>query len=705
MALPKLDWKLIAIGTGAAFGVLLAALVLFFVFFPKDLAAREAERRIEEATGRDLVLGGAIELSFFPALGFSVEQASLSNPRDFDDPARRGGAAAAEVPFIEADRIVFAVALLPLLGGDIQVKTLTFEGANLSLRAKEDGAANWTFPTGRDEQETTIEDLQLDDVRLVDSRITFEGAEGGLPLTLEDVDASLALESLDRPARLAAAFDHRGERLNVEGDVAAPRAVLEKGVTPLTARIQSGPLAASYDGTFNAETGALVGLIEASGASLRRLLGWMGSPMGEGRGFGAFRVNAQMVHEGEATSLRDASLRLDAVEARGALTLIRQESGRLRVTGALNAAALDLNTYLPPPPQGEGGVEVDSGWNDAPLDFSGLRALDADLNLTLGSLRFQRMSFSNVALALRVANGAADARLTRISLYEGGGVARLIADGAGAVPRIAIEIDAQNVQAEPLLRDAIGFDKIAGRGRLTASMIGVGASQAALMRSLDGAASFTFNDGQWKGVNLAQMARTLQSLATGQAAGAQGGATDFAELSANFTVSEGVMATDNLRLLNPFVRLEGRGLVNVGAQTIDMRLTPRAVNSMQGQGGDIGIAGLGVPFRATGPWSRVSFRPALEDVAQNQLRDILSRQEQGSPLAALGEALFGRAPAPAPAAPAEASADAALPAEGETPVEAPAEQPEQAPRNPLEDLFRRAIQGDQEKQDPPPATP
>src|SRR5690606_430745 len=136
-------------------------------------------------------------------------------------------------------------------------------------------------------------------------------------------------------------------------------------------------------------------------------------------------------------------------------------------------------------------------------------------------------------LALRVANGAADARLARISMYDGGGTARLIADGSGSTPRIAFEIDAQNIQAETLLRDAIGFDKIVGRGRLRASLVGTGASQAAVMRSLRGNASFNFNDGQWKGVNLAQVARTVQSALTGAAAG-EGSSTDFAELAATF---------------------------------------------------------------------------------------------------------------------------------------------------------------------------
>jgi AsmA protein len=327
------------------------------------------------------------------------------------------------------------------------------------------------------------------------------------------------------------------------------------------------------------------------------------------------------------------------------------------------------------------------------------------LNLSLGGLRFQQMSFSNVALALRVANGAADARLTRISLYDGGGTARLIADGSGATPRIAVDIDAQNIQAETLLRDAIGFDKIVGRGRLTASLVGTGGSQAAIMRSLQGNASFAFADGQWKGVNLAQVARTLQAAATGQAAG-QGGATDFAELAANFTVANGAAATDNMRLLNPFVRLEGAGLINIGAQTIDMRLTPRAVRSAEGQGGQLDIAGLGIPFRISGPWSNVSFRPALEDVVQNQLRDILSRQggDTDNPLARLGEALFGRQPA-APAAETEtpsgeAASEQPASSEGEAPATPPAQE---QPRNPLADILRRAIEGDQQKAKDEPA--
>ncbi len=664
----KLNLKTIGIAIGAFVVVLAAAVGLFIAFFPKELAAAEAERRIEEATGRELTLG-AVDLSFWPALGFSAEAAVLSNPEGFP----------AEEPFIAAERIVFAVALMPLLTGKVEVKQLIFEGADVRLVARAEGGANWDFPTdpNQSQDQASIEDLRLDDVRFVDGRISFQGAEGE-PLVLEDVDASLALRSLDEPAQLTTAFTYRGQRLDIESEIDLPRAVLDQGETPLSASISSALVEASFNGVFDAATGALTGSTEARGASVRQLMAWLGSPMGEGGGFGAFSLAAQMAREDDTTTFTDATVRLDNINATGTLSLVAPDGAKMRVTGALRSPSVNLNPYLPAAPQGEGGVNTGAAWSTTPLDLSGLRALDADLTLSIGALQFQRMDFSDVEMSLRVADGAADARLTQISLYGGGGTARLVADGSGETPRIAAELNAQNIQAEPLLRDAIGFDRIVGRGQLRASLVGAGGSQAAIMRSLRGTSSFSFNDGQWKGVNLAQVARTVQSALSGQAAAGGGGGTDFAELAADFTVSNGAAATENLRLLNPFVRLEGRGIIDIGAQSIDMRISPRAVNSMQGQGGQLNAAGLGVPFRVSGPWSGVSFRPALEDIVQSQLGQILGDRGAQDPFAALGGVFSGGATQPA--APAEEDAEQPAPTE-------PA-----APRS-TEDRVRDAIGG------------
>ncbi|MEQ1617454.1 MAG: AsmA family protein [Terricaulis sp.] len=295
----KFNFKTLGLAAAGLVGVLLLVVVLFIVFFPKELAAREAEKRIEEATGRQLTLGQHVEVSFWPALGFSVDGVSLSNPEGFPT----------DEPFIAAERLVFAVKVMPLLAGRIEVKELIFDGAALNLEARADGAANWAFPTEQSapEQEFTIEDLRLDDVRLNHGRIRFNGGDGGEPMLLENVDVRLALQSLDQPAQIVAALDYRGERLEIESAIGLPRAVLEQGETPIAASVRSALLNASVEGAFNATTGAMSGKLEADGRSLRDLLAWIGSPLGEGGGFGAFRVSSQLAHEGPRTALNELS--------------------------------------------------------------------------------------------------------------------------------------------------------------------------------------------------------------------------------------------------------------------------------------------------------------------------------------------------------------------------------------------------------------
>jgi len=304
------------------------------------------------------------------------------------------------------------------------------------------------------------------------------------------------------------------------------------------------------------------------------------------------------------------------------------------------------------------------------MDLAGLRAVDADLALAVGDLRFQKMQFANGQLALNLTNGVADARLSRVSLYGGAGAAHLVVDARGATTKLTTEIDVANVEALPMLTAAIGFDRIEGKGALKASLAGHGRSQADIMRTLAGSASFNFNDGAWRGVNLAQVARTVQAAISGASAGAAA-KTDFAEFAATFAVAGGVANTTDLRLLNPFVRLDGTGAVDIGGQTINMRIAPRAVRSIEGQGGRADVQGLGAPFRISGPWTKPAFAPDFGNLVQSQVQRALERNNLGG-LGELG-GLIGR------------------PKQETTPPESPAAGPAAAPvqPSPLDRLLRK----------------
>ena len=97
-----------------------------------------------------------------------------------------------------------------------------------------------------------------------------------------------------------------------------------------------------------------------------------------------------------------------------------------------------------------------------------------------------------------------------------------------------------------------------------------------------------FNDGQIKGINLAAIARSIQSVLTGQAAG-PGAATDFAELASTFKSPRRRGDAGSAHAQS--VRAHRRpGADRYRQQSIDMRLAPRVVNSAQGQGGTAALA-------------------------------------------------------------------------------------------------------------------
>ena len=148
------------------------------------------------------------------------------------------------------------------------------------------------------------------------------------------------------------------------------------------------------------------------------------------------------------------------------------------------------------------------------------------------------------------------------------------------------------------------------------------------MNSLSGTGRFEFNDGAIQGVNLAQMIRTVQTALQNRAlptAFAESEQTDFSTLGGSFTVTNGVVSNQDLQMLSPLLRVLGNGQIDLGAQSIDYRLTPRAVQSLTGQGGQLDLQGLEVPVRLEGGFNNVSARIDFEAVARNLLSQQAGR--------------------------------------------------------------------------------
>src|SRR6185437_14966991 len=107
-------------------------------------------------------------------------------------------------------------------------------------------------------------------------------------------------------------------------------------------------------------------------------------------------------------------------------------------------------------------------------------------------------------------------------------------------------------------------------------------------------ASVLLRDGAIRGINVARMIRSLTS---NPLSGWQGSAelsTDLAQLSASFAIAKGQATTNDLRLIGPLVRVSGGGTVDLGQQTLALRVDPKLVLTTEGQGGSANPVGLGI---------------------------------------------------------------------------------------------------------------
>ncbi|MEI7609444.1 MAG: AsmA-like C-terminal region-containing protein, partial [Rhodospirillaceae bacterium] len=110
-----------------------------------------------------------------------------------------------------------------------------------------------------------------------------------------------------------------------------------------------------------------------------------------------------------------------------------------------------------------------------------------------------------------------------------------------------------------------------------------------------------------------EMARNL-SAAFADVAGSQ--KTEFAELTGSFTINNGVVTNPDLALKSPLLRVSGAGSVNLPRRTVNYRVQPKLVASLQGQGGVQNLGGIEVAVIVEGAWDNLSFRPDLESMAK-----------------------------------------------------------------------------------------
>ncbi len=590
--------------------LVLAAIIIPFLV-PESFYRERAQIAASENLGREVILAGDVSLRILPSVQVQARNVSIANEEGFGD-----------TPFAEMAEMRVGVQLLPLLSRTIVIDEFVL--VDPTIRLEQRGSRNnWSLGPGTPDTEPVPSsggfvrrpgalpfDASLGDIRIENGAISY--ASGADRREINGLDLNVRMPGLDQPLDVTGELTADGENMTLSLHLGSVRGFFEGEA--VTARLDLGGnlIDLGFNGNIlEGEDLRYSGRFSTDIPSIRALADFAGSPLPPGEGLENFQLSGILSGGPDSISLdasdisRNDHIRLDDLAGTGRLG-VSLSGARPSIDGALTLPQLDVTPYMPIAPEAATSSAGVPAWSTERIDLSALSLVDASFALDVGELTLQDIEISDAAMTVELVNSRLEANLTRISLYEGTGNAIFVANARTATPSFRIFADLQSISALPLLEAAAGFDRLSGTGRLNIDLLTSGNSQAELMNGLGGTGSFAFADGAIRGVNLAQAIRGIESALTNRRLPEGFGdqeETDFSALEGTFTVANGVATNNDLIMLSPLVRVDGAGTVGIGQQTLDYRLRPRAVASIQGQGGERDLQGVVVPIVISGTFN------------------------------------------------------------------------------------------------------
>ena len=435
----------------------------------------------------------------------------------------------------------------------------------------------------------------------------------GLVLNLDAEGEGLPAGGAKLTLKTDLTADTRADTLNLDGLEVSGPAMAASGELAVTA-LQTNP--------------AAKGTLRIAETNLKTLASMFASPIETTDPAALTRAGGDIafVYADGALKLDPLKVQLDDSNLSGHVHLLDSNGPVVRTKLTLDQ--IDLDRYMPPPGEAtatetpaapaeekaEAQPQPAQGQEDP---FAALRTLDFEGEFKIGKLKINNARMSNVTTKVVSRKGVLKVDPMAASLYEGSFKGSAVLDASGKRPKLSAKNHLTDIQVGPLLKDVAGQDRLTGRGELHADVRMVGLSEAEIRRSLNGTSRFAFRDGALKGVNIAQVIREGSSklglggdrLSTGTP-----GQTDFTEISASLTMTNGVIKNQDLQAKSPLLRIDGKGEVDLPRDSIDYLVTTELVSSLEGQGGKgrDELSGVPIPVRVTGPLADPKYRPDLE---------------------------------------------------------------------------------------------
>jgi AsmA protein len=584
----KRDMKGLKIAGIVIAAIVVVAALLLIVGVPAGFLTSTMAERVERETGYRLTIAGATRIGLWPSLNVSMRDVKIERPNDPESGNRL------TVGSLQAD-----ITLASLWSGHPEVTELVINHPELRVPLRRERQAT-AAPTSSRPSAAADNDSgspKIGRITVTDGTVTFFNTRDHVENRLEAIGAHATIDA-DR-------------RLSVEANAKA-------GLHPLTFTIK----ASLPDPSVTRQTIPVELSLQAPGL-LRAPLSSKAD----------VRLNGTVVMiNGLSGAIGDGAFDgwASVDVASKPLVKLDLDFRRLDVATAPSPTAPQISSQAAAP------QTTAATWSNDTIELGGLNYVDAQLRLSAAELNLGDAHFAPVALEASLASGVLKGTVSNLGAYGGQGSATLDIDVSRDAPDYALHSDLTNVRALPLLKSAADFDSLDGRLQARIDVRSSGRSQQAIMSNLAGTATANFQDGAIRGLNVAQMIRSLTSSTLSGWQESREQTTDLTQLSASFRIEKGQATTSDLNLVGPLVKMTGAGTIDLGAKTLALRVEPKLVMTTQGQGRASDPVGFGIPVVISGPWASPQIYPDVAGILDNPDAAYAKLKEMGNGLFAPG---------------------------------------------------------------------
>jgi AsmA protein len=552
--------RALKIAGSAIAAIVVIAVLLLIIGIPSGFLTSTIQDRVQRETGYHLTVAGSTKVGLWPSLNVTMNNVTLQRPSDHDASSRLS------VGSIQAD---MTMASLWSDHPEVTELVINHPVVSIPLHRERRPAARTTSSPPKASADNASSAPTIERVTVADGTLTFFNTHDGVESGIEGISAR-ATFGADRGLSLKGNARAGGHPLTFDIKASMPNQPLERQNIPVELSLDApGLLRTPLSGKADVRINGTVVMINGIAGAV---------------GDGAFDGWASIDFATKPLVKLDLDFR------------------RLDVA----------TTTAPAAPQG-----ATVAWSNDPIDLEGLNYVDAQVRLSAAELNIGSAHFAPVAIEASLTSGQLKGTISNLGAYGGQANGTIDIDVSLDTPVYAVRGELTGVRALPLLSSVASFDKLDGKLNAKIDVRSSGQSQQAIMSNLAGSVVADFQDGAIRGLNVAQMIRSLTSGTLSGWQESREQATDLSQLSASFRIEKGQATTADLNLVGPLVKMTGGGMIDLGAQTLALRVEPKLVMTTEGQGRSSDPVAFGIPVAINGPWAAPRIYPDVAGILDN----------------------------------------------------------------------------------------